>query len=119
MKRGSRVNTGDILLADLAPARGREQGGRRPVVVVSHQRYSVIPGLFLAVPLTSTDRGLRHHVAVPADEATGLARGSYSMTEQIPALGHDRRERPLGRVDPAGLEPLRRHLHLFIGCTPS
>jgi mRNA-degrading endonuclease toxin of MazEF toxin-antitoxin module len=57
-------------------------------VVVSHQRYSVIPGLFLAVPLTSTDRGLRHHVAVPANEATGLARASYAMTEQIRALAY-------------------------------
>jgi hypothetical protein len=47
---------------------------------VSLQRYSVMPGLFLAVPLTSTDRSLRHHVAVPADEDTGLARASYAMS---------------------------------------
>jgi mRNA interferase MazF len=84
-------------------------------VVVSHQRYSVIPGLFLAVPLTSTDRGLRHHVAVPADEATGLARASYAMTEQIRALAYDRIERQLGAVDEASMTQISRYLHLFIG----
>jgi mRNA interferase MazF len=103
------------MLADLDPARGREQGGRRPVVVVSHQRYSVIPGLFLAVPLTSTDRGLRHHVAVPADEASGLARASYAMTEQIRALAYDRIERQLGAANQDGINQISRYLHLFIG----
>jgi mRNA interferase MazF len=82
---------------------------------VSHQRYAVIPGVFLAVPLTSTDRGLRHHVAVPADEATGLARASYAMTEQIRALAYDRIERQLGAVDRAGMNQIGRYLHLFIG----
>ena len=103
------------MLADLDSARGREQGGRRPVVVVSHQRYSVIPGLFLAVPLTSTDRGLRHHVAVPAHEASGLARASYAMTEQIRALAYDRIERQLGAVNQDGMNQISRYVHLFIG----
>ena len=84
-------------------------------MVVSHQRYSVIPGLFLAVSLTSTDRALRHHVAVPADEATGLARASYAMTEQIRALAYDRVERQLGAVDEADMNQISRYVHLLIG----
>ena len=80
-----------------------------------HHRYSVIPGLFLAVPLTSTDRGLRHHVAVAADEATGLARASYAMTEQIRVLAYDRIERQLGAVDEASMTQISRYLHLFVG----
>ena len=67
------------------------------------------------MPLTSTDRGLRHHVAVPADEATGLARLSYAMTEQIRALAYDRVERQLGAVDQVGMNQISRYLHLFIG----
>jgi mRNA-degrading endonuclease toxin of MazEF toxin-antitoxin module len=87
-------------------------------VVVSHQRYSVIPGLFLTVPLTSTDPGLRHHVAVSPDEATGLARVSYAMTEQIRALAYDRIECQLDAVDPAGMNQISRYVHLFIGWVP-
>jgi len=67
------------------------------------------------VPLTSTDRGLPHHVAVPADEATGLARASYAMTEQIRALAYGRVEHQLGAVDEADMNQISRYLHLFIG----
>lgn len=63
-----------MLLCGLNPVAGRER--IRPVVAVSHQRYSVIPGLFLAVPLTTRD----HHIQVPADRGTGLKRASYAKT---------------------------------------
>lgn len=105
---------GDVLLCDLNPVAGREQGAIRPVVVVSHHRYAVIPGLFLAVPLTSRDRGLDHHVEVPADDGTGLKQTSYAMTEQIRALSDQRAGRRLGRVSSETLTAISRYLHLFI-----
>lgn len=108
------MNTGDILLADLNPSTGNEQGGRRPVVVVSDRRYSAIPGLFLAVPLTSIERGLPHHVIVPSNATTGLSQTSYAMTEQIRALAYRRIDRQLGSTEVATLEEISRYLHLFI-----
>ena len=108
------MTTGDVLLANLNLTLGGEQGGRRPVVVVSDRRYSVIPGLFLAVPLTSTQRGLPHHVAVPANTKTGLDRLSYAMTEQIRALAYRRVERQLGTIDEAIIGEISHFLHLFI-----
>ena len=86
----------------------------RPVVVVSHRRYAVIPGLFLAVPLTSRDRGLEHHVGIPADERTGLQRVSYAMTEQVRAISTQRAGRQLGSVSDEKLAAISRYLHLFI-----
>jgi mRNA interferase MazF len=106
--------TGNVLLVDLNPVVGREQGGRRPVVVVSNRQYSVIPGLFLAIPLTTTDRGLRHHVAIPASETTGLNRDSYAMPEQIRALAIGRIRRQLGILDDATINKISRYLHLFV-----
>jgi mRNA interferase MazF len=108
------LNSGDVLLCDLNPTRGHEQGRMRPVVVVSHRRYAVIPGLFLAVPLTSVDRDLPHHVEVPADAATGLARTSYAMTEQVRALSRRRIERQIGAVSVRTLAETSRFLHMFI-----
>ena len=64
------MTSGDVLICDLNPV--REQGGIRPVVVVSHPRYAAVPGLFIAVPLTSQYRGLEHHIEIPADDRTGL-----------------------------------------------
>ena len=108
------MTSGDVLLCDLNPVAGREQGGIRPVVVVSHQRYSVIPGLFLAVPLTARNRELDHHIAVPADAQTGLERGSYAMTEQVRAVSESRAGRHLGKVSSETLTRISRYLHLFI-----
>jgi mRNA-degrading endonuclease toxin of MazEF toxin-antitoxin module len=50
------MTSGDVLLCDLNPVAGREQGGVRPVVAVSHPRYAAVPGLFTAVPLTTQPR---------------------------------------------------------------
>ena len=108
------MTSGDVLLCDLNPVAGREQGGIRPVVVVSHHRYAVIPGLFLAVPLTSRDRGLAHHVEVPADNGTGLKQVSFAMTEQVRAMSDQRAGRQLGRVSSETLAAMGRYLHLFI-----
>jgi mRNA interferase MazF len=108
------LTSGDVLLCDLNPVAGREQGGIRPVVVVSHDRYAVIPGLFLAVPLTSRDRGLDHHVEVPADDGTGLKQVSYAMTEQVRAMSDQRAGRRLGKVGDDAMTAISRYLHLFI-----
>jgi len=108
------VTSGDVLLCDLNPVAGREQGGIRPVVVVSHQRYSVIPGLFLAMPFTSRDRDLDHHIAVAADDLTGLKRVSYAMTEQARAISDQRAGRRLGHLSSEAMTAISRYLHLFI-----
>ena len=108
------MTSGDILLCDLNPVAGREHGGIRPVVVVSHDRYTVIPGLFLAVPLTSRDRGLDHHIEVPADDHTGLKQVSYAMTEQVRCMSDQRAGRQLGKVSGETLTAISRYLHLFI-----
>jgi mRNA interferase MazF len=108
------LTSGDVLLCELNPVAGREQGGIRPVVVVSHHRYSAIPGLFLAVPLTTRDRGLDHHIKVFADDDTGLKQVSYAMTEQIRAVSDQRAGRHLGSVSGETLRAISRYLHLFI-----
>jgi mRNA interferase MazF len=108
------LTSGDVLLCDLSPVAGREQGGIRPVVVVSHHRYSVIPGLFLAIPLTTRDRGLDHHIRIPADDHTGLRQVSFAMTEQIRAMSDHRAGRQLGKVPGETLTTISRYLHLFI-----
>jgi mRNA interferase MazF len=108
------LTSGDVLLCDLNPVAGREQGGIRPVIVVSHHRYGVIPGLFLAVPLTTRNRDLDHHIEIPADDDTGLKQVSYAMTEQVRAMSRQRAGRQLGRASGETLTAISRYLHLFI-----
>jgi mRNA interferase MazF len=86
----------------------------RPVVVVSHPRYTVVPGLFIAVPLTSRYRGLEHPIEIPADDQTGLKQVSYAMTDQVGTLSNERAGRQLGRVNDGAMATISRYLHLFI-----
>jgi mRNA interferase MazF len=108
------MTSGDVLLCDLNPVAGREQGGVRPVVVVSHPRYAAVPGLFIAIPLTTRHRGLEHHIEIPADELTGLKHVSYAMTEQVRTMSNDRVGRQLGRISDDAMATISRYVHLFI-----
>jgi mRNA interferase MazF len=96
------------------PGRRPRTGRIRPVVVVSHPRYAAVPGLFIAVPLTSRYRGLEHHIEIPADDNTGLKQVSYAMTEQVRAMSNERAGRELGRISDSAMATISRYLHLFI-----
>jgi mRNA interferase MazF len=89
---------GAVVWATLSPTSGREQGGRRPVVVVASDRYlEVVPMLTIVVPVTTVDRGWPNHV--PLDGPTGLTRPSWAMTEQPRTLDRGRLHAVAGQVD--------------------
>lgn len=90
--------------ADLSPIVGHEQGGRRPVLVVSPALYNSWPiDMAIVVPITSTDRGLRHHV--PIGKEAGLRGPSFVMPEYVRAVSQQRlTERPLGSASQRTLD---------------
>jgi mRNA interferase MazF len=49
----ARILRGEIRWADLNPVRGREQAGRRPVLVVSHDVFNERSATVIAMALTS------------------------------------------------------------------
>ena len=54
MGRDESVRRGDVYLADLDPAKGSEQAGRRPVVVYQDDRLIPVTLTTLVIPFTST-----------------------------------------------------------------
>ena len=57
------LRPGQIVWVDVDTTVGREQGGRRPYVVVSSEDYlDLVVALFIAAPLTTTDRAWPNHV---------------------------------------------------------
>lgn len=48
-----RIRRGEIRWADLDPVRGHEQGGRRPVLILSHDVFNDRSGTVIAMALTS------------------------------------------------------------------
>jgi mRNA interferase MazF len=49
----ARILRGDVVWAELDPVRGHEQGGTRPVVVISEERFNSRSGTVIAMAITS------------------------------------------------------------------
>jgi mRNA interferase ChpB len=47
------VNRGDIYMVDLDPTKGREQRGRRPVLVISATAFNTATKLPVVLPITN------------------------------------------------------------------
>ncbi|MFI5907398.1 type II toxin-antitoxin system PemK/MazF family toxin [Dactylosporangium sp. NPDC051541] len=102
------------MLADLSPIVGREQGGRRPVLVLSPAAYNAWPiEMAVIAPITSTDRRLRHHI--PIGREAGLrTEPSFVMPEYVRAISQQRLTgRPLGAVRAATLDEVERWVTQF------
>lgn len=97
------------------PVVGHEQGGRRPVLVVSiHAMNRSATGLVISVPLTTTDRSSKLHVRVEPPEGD-LKRVSYAMPEMVRSMSVDRLGRKLGRVSPDTIEIVANRVGLLVG----
>src|SRR5665213_810723 len=55
VKTMARLLRGDIVWADLDPAKGHEQSGRRPVLVLSHQIFNEKSGTVIGMAVTSQE----------------------------------------------------------------
>ena len=104
---------GDILLADLDPVTGHEQGGRRPVLVLSGPSYNELRNEQLIVTaITSRQRKLPFHIAVGAD--SGLRIPSWVQCESVRAISARRVVRQLGRARPQTLADVRSQVINFL-----
>lgn len=73
---------GEVWDVLLDPQIGHEQGGRRPALVISNDYYNRMPnGLYIIVPITGKDRGLRVQLSIDPPEG-GLTKPSIIMCDQ-------------------------------------
>ncbi len=107
------IRRGDVVVADLSPVVGHEQGGRRPVLVLSPAPYNAWPiGMAIVAPITSANRRLRHHV--PIGRESGLDREGYAMPEYVRAISQQRlADRPLGTASQPTLDQVEWWVETF------
>ena len=102
---------GSVLWADLGTPLDSEQGGRRPVVVVSREAINRTSPVVIVVPLT-TFRGQRlfpSDVLVRSGEA-GLPDDSVAVGLQVRVLSKLRLGRPLGSLPEGTMAALEEAL---------
>lgn len=117
----SLLRRGQIVLVDLDPAVGSEQGKTRPALIVSNnvaneQASRGGRGVVTLVPLTTNTSRVWPFQVLLRSELTGLVRDSKAQIEQVRAVSVARVVRPVGWVDAEHMaavdDALRLHLAL-------
>lgn len=104
----------EVWTADLDPTRGREQAGKRPVLVVSTNGFNQSPAeLAVVLPITSKGKGIPWHVPVQAPEG-GLSKTSFIMCEAIRCVARERLGKRLGEVADRTLAEVEKRMRTLL-----
>jgi len=109
----ARILRGDIVWANLDPVRGREQAGRRPVVVVSHDVFNERSGTVIAMAITSQPQRAGFPLTLELRRG-GLPKRSWVKISQIRTLSVERLREGIGRVAPEEVDRLVEGLNEII-----
>ncbi len=98
----ARILRGEVYWADLNPVRGREQAGKRPVLVISHDVFNE-HGTVIALALTSQPQRVQLPLALQV-QSIDLPRPSWVKISQVRTLSTERLGSCLGRISAAELQ---------------
>ena len=98
----ARVLRGDVLWAELDPTQGREQAGRRPILVISHDIFNERSGTVIAMAITSQPQKAGFPLTVELMSGS-LPKRSWVKVSQIRTLSLERLGKRIGRVTPEEL----------------
>jgi mRNA interferase MazF len=98
----ARVLRGDVRWAELNPTKGREQSGRRPVLVISHNVFNERSGTVIAMAITSQPQKAGFPLTVELLSG-GLPKRSWVKIGQIRTLAVERLGRRIGQISPEEL----------------
>jgi mRNA interferase MazF len=110
----ARILKGDIRWADRSPARGTEQAGKRPVLVVSHDVFNERSGTVIAMALTSRPQRAGFPLTLEI-AARGLPKKSWVKIGQIRTLAAERIGARLARATPEEVESVIEGLNEILG----
>ena len=110
----ARILRGEIRWAELASARGREQSGRRPVLVLSHDVFNERSGTVIAMAITSQPQKAGFPLTMEI-ESGGLPKRSWLKIGQVRTLATERLGKRIGRLAPEELSQVIEGLSEIIG----
>jgi mRNA interferase MazF len=99
---------------DLSPGRGREQTGRRPVLVLSHDVFNERSGTVIAMAITSQPQQAGFPLTLEIRTA-GLPKRSWVKISQVRTLAAERIGKRIARLTPEELSQVIDGLNEIIG----
>lgn len=108
-------NRGDIWTVSLDPTKGHEQGGTRPCLVISANKFNHGPAdLVVVIPVTSRYKAIASHVRVPAGEAN-LTEDSFVKCEEVRCVPRERFKTFWGQVKPTTIAAVEQWVRVVLG----
>jgi mRNA interferase MazF len=96
---------GEIYWAELNPTRGHEQGGRRPVLILSHGVFNEHSGTVIALAITAQPQRAGYPLTWRVPSGV-LDRDSWVKISQVRTLSTERLGRRIGAVDQPALQEI-------------
>ena len=110
----AKILRGDIYWADLEPTKGREQAGRRPVLVLSHELFNSHSGTVIALAITSQPQRAGFPLTYPLPE-TLLPKPSWIKISRIRTLSTERFGHRLAHLEEVEVNRIMEGLLDIIG----
>ena len=109
----ARILRDEIRWANLNPVRGHEQGGTRPVLVISHDVFNERSGTVIAMAITSKPQKAGYSLTLELKSGK-FPKRSWVKISQIRTLSVDRIGECLGRVSHQELAKINDGLNQLI-----
>lgn len=110
----ARILRGDIYWADLNPVIGSEQGGSRPVLILSNERFNKHSGTVIAVAITSQPQNAGSPLTLELNSPE-LPKQSWVKISQIRTLSVKRIREKLCTVSAEQVNLVVEGLNQIIG----
>lgn len=110
------MKRGEVYDARLEPVEGSEQGGTRPVILVSRNAINDNSPVVLAVPCTTYQPGKKVYptqVLIKAPEG-GLTNDSIALADQVRVLAKSRLIKLRGNLSTAIIDQLNQALSIAL-----
>lgn len=110
----ARVLRGEVRWADLGAARGHEQSGLRPVLVLSADVFNERSGTAIVAALTSQPQRAGYPLTLPV-ASVALPKPSWVKISQVRTISVERLGESLGTLSPEELATVIEGLNEILG----
>ena len=105
------MKQGEIWYASLDPVKGSEQGGYRPMVILSGNLLNEYLPIVICCPLTTQIKNYKGNIVLEPDEMNNLSESSEVLTFHIRSVSKERLQKRIGTITKEQIAILKKYLN--------
>lgn len=105
------MKQGEIWYASLDPVKGSEQGGYRPMVILSGNLLNQYLPIVICCPLTTKIKNYKGNIVLEPDKLNNLQETSEVLTFHIRSVSKERLQKRIGTITNEQVALLKKYLN--------